>query len=105
MVWYCSGTRQPQNRPAISRKPIEAPGRTLLGETCSWFEISEPRFNTLLHRNECQTADGIPLIIDEDSEGPPVYWKATSLTRKLPEGAASRPSSLLDWENWGWPER
>tara|TARA_B100000678_G_C18190429_1_gene495098 strand:- start:98 stop:1582 length:1485 start_codon:yes stop_codon:yes gene_type:complete len=97
--------KAPQNRPAISRKPIEAPGRTLLGETCSWFEISEPRFNTLLHRNECQTADGIPLIIDEDSEGPPVYWKATSLTRKLPEGAASRPSSLLDWENWGWPER
>ncbi|WP_460102085.1 hypothetical protein [Qipengyuania sp. 483] len=98
--------KAPQNRPAISRKPIEAPGRTLLGETCSWFEISEPRFNTLLHRNECQTADGIPLIVDEGLEGPPAYLKATSLTRGMaPEGAASPPASLLDWGNWGWPAR
>jgi hypothetical protein len=78
--------------------------RKVLGETCSGFNAA-PNVSDYW-RTECRSADGLPLIVDEDSWGNPApTLTAVSLTRgKTRLRDLMPPAGMLNWTEWGWPE-
>lgn len=76
--------------------------RTVLGENCTWQEETSTR-STDAHY-ECRTADGIPLMLEDDwhwHDTTDVYTAHSLARRPLTEADVAPPAESIDWLAWG----
>ena len=88
-------------QPVRGRRP-----RTVLGERCTWQDETSIQ-STDIHY-ECRTADGIPLMLEDDWEWDDVtdIWTARSLDRRpLTQADMAPPAAAVDWAAWGMAPR
>lgn len=77
---------------------------TMLGETCRWMVPANLPTDTT--HNECRTADGVPLALEEGSWGTSTRYVAVSATRApLTATAFAPPPRSSDWAAWGILDR
>ena len=99
-----SPPRQPTAVVGTDDAPIESAPTSVLGEECRWFNAAKGVSD--YWRTECRTADGLALIVHENSWGNEYpELRATSLSRGETSLKDLRPpASVVGWAAWGWPE-